>query len=176
MTATQPAITEPRRIRIQPHRLGMGWHYLWEYDPPIEHLMHRADGTSYSWRETGESSEGCILWLADRFATARLGCIAREIHRLAYQQRDGEEYKDDWVATDALRDAWAAHTILPKRWTPAKVRKLFEDLEDVNYHSFLAKLTELVEQRAPELAARLTGWCKPATTPAPDPLPLARSA
>jgi hypothetical protein len=41
------------------------------------------------------------------------------------------------------------------------VNKLFEDLEDVNYHSFLAKLAELIEQRAPELATRLAGWCKP---------------
>ncbi len=41
---------------------------------------------------------------------------------------------------------------------PATAR-LFEDLEDVNYHSFLARLIELVEQRAPKLAAQLDGWC-----------------
>lgn len=45
------------------------------------------------------------------------------------------------------------------------VRKLFEDLEDVNYHSFLAGLIEWVEQRLPELAAKLNGWCNPAPMP-----------
>ena len=45
--ATQPqaAPKEPRRINIQPHRLGMGWHYLWEYDPPVEHVVKSEDGS-----------------------------------------------------------------------------------------------------------------------------------
>jgi hypothetical protein len=167
---TQQIVAEPRKIRIQPHRLGMGWHYLWEYDPPIEHHVVRPDGTPYYWRDTGETSEGCIMWLADCFATQYLKTTAREIYQLAYKEHDDDQFEDDWVATDALKDAWSRHTTLPKRWTPAKVRKLFEDLEDVNYHSFLARLIELIEQRLPELAAKLNGWCKPATIPTSLPL------
>ena len=41
---TKQIVADPRRIRIQPHRLGMGWHYIWEYDPPIEHHIVRPDG------------------------------------------------------------------------------------------------------------------------------------
>ena len=158
--------SESRRTKIQPHRLGMGWHYLWEYDPPIEHHVVRPDGTTYYCRDTGETSEGCIMWLADQFAAQMLGTTAQAIYRDAYRQRDGDPLDDDWLATDALRDAWGLHTILPKRWTVSHVRKLFEDLEDVNYHSFLARLIELIEQRLPELAGQLVGWCK---TPAPNP-------
>lgn len=163
---TQQIVKEPRRIRIQPHRLGMGWHYLWEYDPPIEHHTVQADGTPYYWQDTGETSEGCIMWLADCFAREKLDTTARDIYRDAYRQDGDEEFEDDWVATDALRDAWAKHTTAPKKWRPSHVRKLLEDLEDVNYHSFLARLTELIEQRQPELAAKLNGWCKPAPNPA----------
>ena len=159
MTTNHTTSTQAR-IRIQSHRLGMGWHYLWEYDPPIEHLVKSADGSPCYWREAGETSEGCIMWLADCLATRKLGITAREIYRLAYAQADGEELDDDWLDTQALRDEWGPHAVLPKQWKPAQVRKLFEDLEDVNYHSFLAKLIELVEQRAPELAERLDGWCK----------------
>ena len=154
-----------QRTNIQPHRLGMGWHYVWEYDPPVEHRVVRPDGTPYYWRDTGETSEGCIMWLADRFATQHLRTTAREIYGLAYRQHDGDEFDDEWLTSDALRDAWGKHTILPKRWGPGQVRKLFEDLEDVNYHSFLAKLIDLVEQRLPTLAAKLNGWCKPAPIP-----------
>lgn len=161
----QQTVAEPRKIRIQPHRLGMGWHYLWEYDPPIEHHVVGPDGTPYYWRDTGETSEGCIMWLVDCFARQMLNTTAREIYRLAYREHDDDEFEDDWVATEALRDAWSRHTTLPKHWTATKVRKLFEDLEDVNYHSFLAKLTELIEQRLPQLAARLNGWCKPVPKP-----------
>ena len=162
---TQQTVAEPRKIRIQPHRLGMGWHYLWEYDPPIEHHVVRPDGTPYYWRDTGETSEGCIMWLADCFAVQHLKTTAQEIYQLAYREHDDDQFEDDWVATDALRDAWSQHTTLPKRWSPAKVRKLFEDLEDVNYHSFLAKLIELIEQRLPELAVKLNDWCKPTPIP-----------
>ena len=160
MKTEHSALEQPRRINIQPHRLGMGWHYLWEYDPPIEHLVHSEDGSPSYWREAGETSEGCIMWLADCFATQKLGVTAREIYRQAYAQADGKELEDDWLATQALRDDWGPYTILPTQWGPAQVRKLFEDLEDVNYHSFLAKLIELVEQRAQGLATRLDGWCK----------------
>jgi hypothetical protein len=80
MTAQQ-TVAEPRKIRIQPHRLGMGWHYLWEYDPPIEHHVVKPDGTPYYWRDTGETSEGCIMWLADCFATQHLKTTAREIYQ-----------------------------------------------------------------------------------------------
>ena len=76
------------------------------------------------------------------------------------EERDGGNFDDEWLATDSLRDAWAEYTVLPKRWIATQVCKLFEDLEDVNYHSFLAKLIELVEERAPELAAKLSDWCK----------------
>ena len=54
-------------------------------------------------------------------------------------------------------------TISPKRWTPTAVRKLFEDLEDVNYHSFLARLIELIRERAPKLAEALGDWCQEVT-------------
>ena len=173
---TQQAVAEPRKIRIQPHRLGMGWHYLWEYDPPIQHRVQQEDGTPYYWQETGETSEGCIMWLADQFATQKLDTTAQEIYALAYEEKDDEEFEDEWVATDVLRDTWGPYTILPKRWTPAQVRKLFEDLEDVNYHSFLAKLIELIEQRLPALAARLDGWCKPTSHPTDSTLPLKQPA
>ena len=159
----------PRRTRIQPHRLGMGWHYVWEYDPPIEHRVRGEDGSPYYWRESGETSEGCIMWLADCFVREHLATTARDIYRQAYAPRDGDGIENDWLTTDALRDSWAAHTIVPKRWTAKQVNKLFEDLEDVNYHSFLLQLIDLIEERLPELAARLTDWCKPATTPAPNP-------
>lgn len=163
---TQRSVAKPRRIRLQPHRLGMGWHYLWEYDPAIEHQTVQANGTPYYWRDTGETSEGCILWLADCLAREKLNVTARDIYREAYRRDGDEEFEDDWVTTDALRDAWAKHTITPKKWRPSQVRKLLEDLEDVNYHSFLARLIELIEQRQPELAAKLSGWCKPAPNPA----------
>jgi len=172
MTTPQATTTtEPRRLHIQQHRLGMGWHYLWEYDPPIEHHQVRPDGSACDWRDTGETSEGCIMWLADQFATQRLGITAREVYQAAYRQHDDDEFEDDWVATDSLRDAWAPHTILPRRWTATQVRKLFEDLEDVNYHSFLARLIELIEQRLPDLAAQLNGWCKPISHPSNSPAP-----
>ena len=161
----EPIAAEPRKVRIQPHRLGKGWHYIWEYDPPIEHHVVRPDGTPYYWQDTGETSEGCIMWLADRFATQHLKTTAREIYQVAYRQHDDDEFEDDWVATDALRDAWAKYTTLPKKWSPSQVRKLFEDLEDVNYHSFLTKLIELIEQRLPELALKLNDWCNPAPIP-----------
>ena len=32
-TKTKEPIT--KRTDVRPHRLGMGWHYVWEYDPPI---------------------------------------------------------------------------------------------------------------------------------------------
>ena len=164
-TQQQTATTEARRIDIQPHRLGMGWHYLWEYDPAIEHHVVQPDGTPYYWRDTGETSEGCIMWLADNFARQKLGTTAREIYRQAYRQQDDGAFDDDWLTTDVLRDEWAQHTTLPKRWSPSHVRELIEDLEDVNYHSFLARLFELIEQQLPELAAKLDGWCKPASIP-----------
>ena len=157
---TPQSTTQPRKLHVQVHRLGMGWHYLWQYDPPIEHHEVRPDGTACDWQDTGETSEGCIMWLADCFAIPKLGITAREIYRLAYAQADGEKLDDDWLATQALGDEWGPHTVLPRQWGFAQVRKLFEDLEDVNYHSFLARLTELVEQRAPQLAAKLPGWCK----------------
>lgn len=172
-TCQQTKGSESKRINIQPHRLGMGWHYLWEYDPPIEHLVKSKDGSPCYWREAGETSEGCIMWLADCFAIPRLGITAREIYRLAYAQDDGEELDDDWLASQALHDEWGPHTVLPKHWGSAQVRKLFEDLEDVNYHSFLGKLIELVEQRAPELAARLEGWCKAQPKGCRNPSPVA---
>ena len=151
----------PRRTNIVPHELGMGWHFVWHYDPPIVHHARREDGSSYEWEEEGETSEGCIMWLADQFAMQELsGITAREIYRQAYKDRDGKDLDDEWLSTDTLRDAWAEHTVLPKQWMPTQVCKLFEDLEDVNYHSFLAKLIELVEERSPELAKALGDWCK----------------
>lgn len=167
MTTQQIAITQARRMNIQPHRLGMGWHHIWEYDPPIEHHVTREDGTPYYWREDGETSEGCIMWLADCFAREHLGTTAREIYRHAYKAADDNEFEDDWLDTDVLRGMWAPHTTMPKRWNVPQVRKLCEDLEDVNYHSFLARMTELIEAQLPQLAARLSGWCKPAPAPSP---------
>lgn len=158
------AAIAPQRKDIQPHRLGMGWHYVWRYEPAVEHIGHQEDGTPYYWRDDGETSEGCIMYLADQFATQRLGTTARDVYRTAYRQHDGEDFDDEWIAGDALRDAWAEHTVVPERWTPAQVRKLFSDLEDVNYHSFLARLIELVEQRALRLAAALPGWCAAASS------------
>jgi len=153
-----------RRTKVQPHRPGMGWHFVWHYDPPIAHHVQREDGTSYDWDEEGETSEGCIMWLADQFAIERLdGMTAREIYRTAYKERDGGAYDDEWLQTDALRSAWGDSTISPKRWTAIAVRKLFEDLEDVNYHSFLARLVELVGERAPKLAEALSDWCREVT-------------
>lgn len=160
-----PIMALPRIIKVQPHRLGMGWHYIWEYDPPIEHHVRQGDGTPYYWREAGESSEGCIMWLADCFARECLDITAREVFRQAYKADDDSEFEDEWLETDVLRGMWAPHTIMPKRWNPANVRRLLEDLEDVNYHSFLTRLIELIGERLPEHAARLPGWCKPATTP-----------
>lgn len=163
-TTEQIGAAPSRRANIQPHRLGMGWHYVWEYDPPLLHHVRRDDGTSYDWEELGESSEGCIMRLADEFCRQNLrGITARDIYRLAYRERDVQDFNDEWLATDALRDAWNEYTVLPKRWAAAQVRKLFEDLEDVNYHSFLARLIELVEQRVPELANKLRDWCKEQT-------------
>ena len=166
MSTDQIIATQARRIRIKPHRLGMGWHHIWEYDPPIEHHVRRPDGTTHCWREAGESSEGCIMWLTDCFVRERLSTSAREIFRQAYKADDDNEFEDEWLDTDALRGMWAPHTIVPKRWTASQVQKLFEDLEDVNYLSFLTRLIELIEERLPELAARLTDWCTPAHTPA----------
>jgi hypothetical protein len=160
-TQVQAAAAEPWRSKIQTHRLGMGWHYLWRYDPPLEHLIKADDGSPCVWREDGETSEGCIMWLADQFARSHLGITARHIYRQAYAHADGAEFDDEWLATEVLQDEWAAYTVLPKKWTPVAVRKLFEDLEDVNYHSFLAELIELVEECLPQLARRLRGWCKP---------------
>ncbi|MBP7937924.1 MAG: hypothetical protein KA354_25085 [Phycisphaerae bacterium] len=166
MTTIQTTGAQARRRRIQPHRLGMGWHYVWEYNPPIEHLVQSADGSPCYWREAGETSEGCIMLLADCFAARRLGTTAREIYRQAYAQADGEALDDEWLATQTLCDEWGPHTVLPTLWRSAQVNKLFEDLEDVNYHSFLGRLAELIEQRAPALAKRLDGWCKmPPNTP-----------
>ena len=159
-TTKQTAETRTRRTGVQPHRLGMGWHLVCRYDPPVVRHVQRTDGTSYDYEDDGESSEGCIMWLADQFATQRLGATAREIYRLAYEERDGKAFDNEWLATDALRDEWTECAVSPKRWTSTAVRKLFEDLEDVNYHSFLAKLIELVEERAPELAGELRDWCK----------------
>ena len=158
-TTKQTEGTKTHRTSVQPHRLGIGWHLVWRYDPPIVRHVQRDDGTSYHYEEDGESSEGCIMWLADQFATQRLGVTAREIYRLAYREHDGEDFDDEWLATDALRDEWAEYTVSPKQWTSTAVRKLLEDLEDVNYHSFLAKLIEFVEERAPELASELSDWC-----------------
>ncbi len=176
VTQPQTAAREPRRIHVQPHRLGLGWHYLWEYDPPIEHRVLREGGTPYYWQESGETSEGCIMWLADQFATHKLGTTAQEIYALAYEEKDDEHFEDEWVAADVLRDTWGPYTVVPKRWSPANVRKLFEDLEDVNYHSFLGKLIELIEQQLPDLAAQLTSWCKPALQPAHQPTRLNQPA
>jgi len=163
--------TQAKRLNVQKHRLGMGWHYLWEYDPPVEHRVVKPDGTPYYWRDTGETSEGCIMWLADCFATQHLKTSAREIYLAAYREHDDAEFEDDWVATDALRDAWSKHTVLLKKWRPYEIRKLFEDLEDVNYHSFLARLIELIEQRLPKLATKLNGWCNPASMPTSSVIP-----
>ena len=161
MTTTQQTEeTRTRRTDVQPHRLGTGWHLVWRNDPPVVRHVQRADGTSYEYEDDGESSEGCIMWLADQFATQRLGVTAHEIYRLAYKERDGNNFDNEWLATDALCDEWAEYTVSPKQWTSTVVRKLFEDLEDVNYHSFLAKLIELVEERAPELAGALRDWHK----------------
>lgn len=159
-TTQQTAETRTRRTSIRPHRLGMGWHLVWRYDPPVVRRVQRADGTSYDYEDDGESSEGCIMWLADQFAAQRLRASAREIYRRAYQERDGNDFDNEWLATEALRDEWADYTVSPKRWTSTAVRKLLEDLEDVNYHSFLAKLIELIEEHAPELAGKLSDWCK----------------
>lgn len=167
MTTDQITIQSPRHINIQPHRLGMGWHYIWEYDPPIAHHIHRADGTPCSWREGGESSEGCIMWLSDCFAREHLNTNAQQIYREAYKAEDDEEFEDDWLDRDVLRGMWATHTVLPSQWTPFSIRKLLHDLEDVNYQSFLLRLSDLIEARLPDLAASLPDWCKPATTPRP---------
>ena len=158
-TKTKEPVT--KRTNVRPHRLGMGWHYVWEYDPPIVQRGQRQDGTTHEWQELGESSEGGIVWLADQFAREQLGGItAREIYGRAYQERDGESFDDKWLATDALRDAWDPYTVSPKRWTPALVRRLFEDLEDVNYHSFLAELITQVKAMAPRMARTLPDWCR----------------
>ena len=159
-TTEQIRKTRPRRTSVQLHRLGMGWHFVWRYDPPVVRHAQRTDGTSYEYKKSGESSEGCIMWLADQFATQRLGLTACEIYRSAYRERDGDSCDDGWLATDALRDEWAEYTVTPKQWTSPAVRKLFEDLEDVNYHRFLAKLIELVKERAPDLAGELGDWCR----------------
>ncbi len=153
-------IRDPRRTDVQPHRLGMGWHFVWRCDPPIVHQGKREDGSSYEWEEDGETSEGCIMWLADQFAGHMLGgATARSIYRDAYRQRDGEAFDDEWLATEALKDEWEAYTVSPQQWSPIEIRQLMEDLEDVNYHSFLARLIELVKERAPELASALHDWC-----------------
>jgi hypothetical protein len=160
-TQEQVRTVTPRRTDVRPHRLGMGWHFVWRYDPPIVHQGQREDRSSYEWEEEGETSEGCIMWLADEFARQEFGDItSREIYREAYKERDGADFDDAWLATDALRDEWAEYTVLPKRWTATQVRKLFEDLEDVNYHSFSGKLIELVKERTPELATVLADWCQ----------------
>ena len=160
-TQEQVQTTTPRRTDVRPHRLGMGWHFVCRYDPPIVHHVKRDDGTSYDWEEEGETSEGCIMWLADEFLRQELaGITAREIYRAAYKERDGADIDDAWLTTDSLRDAWAEYTVQPRRWTAAQVSNLFEDLEDVNYHSFLGKLIELVKERAPELATALADWCQ----------------
>ena len=160
-TQEQVQTTTSRRTDVRPHRLGMRWHFVWRYDPPIVHHVQRDDGTSHDWEEEGETSEGCIMSLAHEFARQELaGITAREIYRTAYKERDGSDFDDEWLATDSLRDAWAKYTVLPRQWTATQVRKLFEDLEDVNYHSFLAKLIELAKERAPELAIALADWCQ----------------
>ena len=159
-TAQQATETRTHRTDVQPHRLGMGWHMVWRNNPPVVRHVQRADGTNYEYEDDGEGSEGCIMWLAEQFATPRLGASAREIYRLAHQERDGKDFDNEWLAADVLRDEWAEYTVSPKQWTPTAIGKLFEDLEDVNYHSFLAKLIELVEERAPELACELSDWCK----------------
>jgi len=102
------------------------------------------------------------MWLADCLSREHLGTTAQEIFRAAHKD---QELDDDWLTTDNLRAEWEEHTILPKRWTPRNIRKLFEDLEDVNYHSFLGKLIELVQQKLPKLAARLDDWCNPSSLP-----------
>ena len=63
-----------------------------------------------------------IMWLADQFATQRLGLTAHEIYRSAYRERDGESSDGGWLATDALRDEWAEYTVTPKQWTSSAVR------------------------------------------------------
>ena len=104
------------------------------------------------------------MWLADEFAGQALGGIAaREIYRAAYKESDGNDFAYECLATDALRNAWTECTVVPERWTATQVRKLFENLEDVNYHSFLAKLIQLVELRGPKLARALGDWCKEVT-------------
>ena len=105
-TQEQVQTTTPRRTDVQPNRLGMGWHFVWRYDPPIVHRSQREDRSSYEWEEEGETSEGCIMWLADEFARQELaGITAREIYRAAYMERDGSDFDDEWLATDSLRDA-----------------------------------------------------------------------
>ena len=158
---------KPRRTDVQPHRLGMGWHFVWRYNPPMVHQGKREDGTTYEWEDVGETSEGCIMWLADQFARHTLGgATARILYRDAYRQRDGEAFDDEWLATDALRDEWDSHTVSPKRWGPTEVRQLLEDLEDVNYHSFSDRLTKLIEERAPQFSQVVHEWCGEAPNPA----------
>ncbi len=152
-------IQGPRRTDVQPHRLGMGWHFVWRYDPPIVHQGKREDGSSYEWEEDGDTSEGCIMWLADQFARQMLeGATARSIYRDAYRQRDGEAFDDEWLATEALRDEWEAYTVSPKQWGPTEIRQLMEDLEDVNYHSFLDRLLKLIEEHAPQFGVVVSEW------------------
>jgi hypothetical protein len=112
-TQQQAAAKAPQRTSLQPHRPGMGWHYVWRYDPPIEHLMHTQDGTPYYWREDGETSEGCIVWLADNFTIRKLGATAREIYQ-AYRQKDGEQFEDDWLANPVPQHA--GPLIMPSRY------------------------------------------------------------
>jgi hypothetical protein len=79
--------TTTRYIHIQPHRPGVGWRYLWEFDPPIDHQVRGEDGTPYYWRECGGTSEGTIMFLAGCFAREQLGTTARELYRLCLPGR-----------------------------------------------------------------------------------------
>ena len=43
MTTTRSASAiRPKRTQVQPHRLGMGWHYVWRHEPPMELVEQRA--------------------------------------------------------------------------------------------------------------------------------------
>ena len=73
-------IQDPRRTDVQPHRLGMGWHLVWRYDPPIVHQAKREDGSSFEWEEDGDTSEGCIMWKSVGEPSARTPGSPEDFH------------------------------------------------------------------------------------------------